>query len=95
MNNFKEMTDLDFVEREFANLSFMESNEPYQYICDNYQNHITRLNNDTKNNSIIDMLKVGWANCNVWNDDMLNGHFSCVYHSIIALKSEIEKNKKN
>ena len=88
------MTDLENVHKEFGKLTFMELDDPYQYICDNYQDYIIKLKKDKRNNDIVDLLRVGYANSSIWNSRQFNAHFSSVYHSIIRLKPEIEKKNK-
>ena len=43
------MTDLDHVKREFGKLTFMAIDDPYQYVCDYYQDYIINLKKDKRN----------------------------------------------
>ncbi len=88
------MTDLDHVKREFGKLTFMAIDDPYQYVCDYYQDYIITLKKDKRNNGIVDLLRVGYANSCIWGSGQFNSHFSSVYHSIINLQEKIKNEKK-
>ena len=54
----------------------MAIDDPYQYVCDYYQDYIITLKKDKRNNGIVDLLRVGYANSCIWGSGQFNAHFS-------------------
>ena len=87
------MEDFTYVQNQFRTLAFIASSDPYQEICDNYQDYIIRLNRYKKedklyeaNQVIIDMLRSGFSNCCIWDSSTINNHFVRVSNTFTNLK---------
>lgn len=88
------MEGFNYVLQRFQQLSFAAVNDPYGYVCANYQNYIMMLKQDKKgkerNKLVISKLRTGLAHCCIWDRDDISDHFVEVYNYMNNLKTDIK-----